>query len=57
MSGAVLAPAVWGAVGEPGLKGTGHRKKIVGYAYMYKYAVFDIKLAYKYNHNFFIQFV
>jgi len=42
--GAVLAPAEWGVQGSP--KGAGHRKNLVGY--MYKYAVFDIKLAY--NH-------
>jgi len=44
-TGAVLATAVWGPVG--GQKSPkGHWKKCVDY--MYKYAVFDIKLAY--NH-------
>jgi len=45
--GAVLAPAVWEAVGgQESLKEGRSWKKIVDY--MYKYAVFDIKLAY--NH-------
>jgi len=46
-TGAVLAPAVWGAserTGSP--KRAGHQKNLIGY--MYKYAFFEIKLAY--NH-------
>jgi len=34
----------FGGQGSP--KGAGRRKNLVGYTYMYKYAVFDIKLAY-----------
>ena len=44
LPGVVLAPAVWGARGPQ--RGAGHQKNLVGY--MYKFAVFDIKLAY--NH-------
>ena len=48
---AVLAPAVWGV--RALRRWAGHLKNFVGY--MYKYAVFDIKLAY--NHYFIIPFV